>query len=270
MTATRAETLKKDWSEQKKTPPPDYWMRRSVLDFLERIALPVAGGIALFGVLAYMGSLRVSGGQPLNMTVYYVVGALVLGWFLYRGWWPWRNRPIAIEARDGVMTIGQKGPLWLALSTSSDDTIDLRATDIDTIDRNIFQRFFNCDTMKLGDGRLIKNVLDFNHIKAIQKHVRGLESQNVEDQRKSKEVGLATLEAVEEQNNLRRQEIRLLELILIRLGGDPREADEQPERPVLPQSNPTPVSASASTPPTPPPDDEPPFNGGLIGWPGAE
>lgn len=185
------------------------------------------------------------------MTAYYVVSVLVLAWFLYRGWWPWRNRPIAIEARDGVMTIGQKGPLWLALSTSSDDTIDLRATDIDTIDRNIFQRFFNCDTMKLGDGRLIKNVLDFNHIKAIQKHVRGLGNQNVEDQRKSKEVGLATLKQSRSRTTSAAKEIRLLELILIRLGGDPGEADEQPERPVLPQSNPHPgVGLRLNTPHT--------------------
>lgn len=185
-------------------PPPDYNMRRSILEPITMLTAPTVVAVALGIVVVAFSSVATTARGPNSWhpARILLVIALVYVWFFVRASWVWIHRTITINAKTGQMLVKQGGPLLLGLSQSSSDTVSLSEARIVTIDRTLLQRAwaFNCDTMEITEGnsvRYIRNIRNTRHIELIQEYVKGLPQQQAVTLHLLYEVNLATLQALE-------------------------------------------------------------------------
>lgn len=137
--------------------PEDVYVLPSSLTFWEYavpgwgIALPVASALSFMAVA--VGPIAL-----LWVIVTIALGFLI--WWTYRAYWAWVYRPVEGKSTTGMLEWGQKGPLWLGLSSSKKDGVQLDKFDTNPLEKSILQRWFKCTTLELPDGRRVKNIKD--------------------------------------------------------------------------------------------------------------
>lgn len=219
------------------TPPPSYSRRMSNADFVAVVARFGGGLIAVIAFIIYALGTAVASGKTIPMTlletlaVALLLAALVVGWFILRAWYAYTHNIVQVDNRTALMTVRRKGPLLLGLAYSADDAYPLADMKIATPDRKWWQRsfMFDCDDIILraaSGGRepvTLRNVKDVDRILAIQKYVTSLPSEQTR--------------YAEENNELLRETVRLLQDQNQMLAARPAQAQSQPS----PSSVPTPI-----------------------------
>ncbi len=172
--------------------PPTYRSRRSELYFVEHAVTALVPLLVLLATLAFH-------------IAHAALTLLCLGsaiFILYRAYWMWVNRVIVCDPSVGLITVMQEGHWWLLLNTSSPDNFGLDELDLNTPNRTIMQRMFDCDTIKFKDGRSIEHVVNVAHLRDIQDYRKKLSKEYVRLQKNTNELLLHVIAGQERTNDL--------------------------------------------------------------------
>lgn len=174
--------------------PEDYVYPESVLTLWQNVLPGVAASLLVFAVVTREFEPN---GYRTSLSL------LALGFAIFwsiRGYSSWSRRPVIARSDTGTLSWVQRGRLILGLSDSSADDVPLETLSTRTPPRSLLQRWFDCDTLLLPDGRKIRNVVNIEHIMQIRNYRKQLESASVEYTVDIREATVCTLEATEATN----------------------------------------------------------------------